>query len=132
MALTVIEVNKATPRDKAYKLSDQKGLYLLVNPSGSKHWKLKYRFAGKEKKLALGSYPEITLAQARDKQLEARQLLMKEVDPGMLKQSRKRSAKEVSKNSFEFIAREWLSVLTEFDGQFYTINDGLTRQLWCG
>lgn len=113
MALTVIKVTKAKPREKAYKLSDQKGLYLLVNPSGSKQWRLKYRFAGKEKKLALGTYPEVSLAQARDKQLEARQMLLKEVDPGMLKQSRKRSAKEVSKNSFEFIAREWHS-------RFYT------------
>ena len=73
--LTDVGVRNARPREKAFKLSDEKGLYLLVETSGSKLWRLKYRFANKEKKLALGVYPEVTLAQARERQLEARRLL---------------------------------------------------------
>ncbi|MCL5272695.1 MAG: tyrosine-type recombinase/integrase [Gammaproteobacteria bacterium] len=105
--LTVLKINSAKPKEKAYKLTDQKGLYLLVNPSGSKLWKLKYRFAGKEKKLSLGAYPEISLAEAREKQIDARRMLMNDVDPGLLKQSKKRSLRESAENSFESIAREW-------------------------
>ncbi len=107
MLLTVLKVNNAKPREKAYKLFDQKGLYLLISTSGSKLWKLKYRFAGKEKKLSLGAYPEITLAEAREKQIDARRLLMNDIDPGLLKQSKKRSLREAAENSFELIAREW-------------------------
>jgi len=107
MALTVLKITNAKPKEKHYKLSDQKGLYLLITPSGSKLWKFKYRFAGKEKKLSLGAFPEITLADAREKQVDARRLLMNEIDPGLLKQSRKRSLREAAENSFESIAREW-------------------------
>jgi hypothetical protein len=63
MALTVVQVKNAKAKEKAYKLADERGLYLLINPNGSKLWKLKYRFAGIEKKLSLGGFPEISLAQ---------------------------------------------------------------------
>lgn len=72
MALTVVQVKNVKPKEKAYKVADEKGLYLLVNPNGSKLWKLKYRFGGVEKKLSLGAYPEVTLAAARSARDEAR------------------------------------------------------------
>lgn len=112
MPLTVVQVKNAKPRDKAYKLSDERGLYLLVNPNGSKLWKLKYRFAGIEKKLSLGKFPEVTLADAREAREEARRHLAKEIDPGVLKNSAKRSRKLAAENSFEAIAREWHAKFT--------------------
>jgi integrase len=99
---------KAKPKDKSYKLSDEKGMYLEVMPSGSKYWRLKYRIAEKEKRLAIGVYPEISLAEARMKRDEARKLISNGTDPGAAKQEKKRTAKIASANSFEVIAREWL------------------------
>ena len=107
MSLTVIQVKAAKPREKAYKLADERGLYLLVNPNGSKLWKLKYRFAGLEKKLSLGAFPTVTLADARDKREDARKHLTNKIDPGILQNSIKRSKKIATENSFEAIAREW-------------------------
>jgi Arm domain-containing DNA-binding protein/integrase-like protein len=112
MALTVVQVKNAKPREKAYKLADERGLYLLVNPNGSKLWKLKYRFAGIEKKLSLGAFPEITLAAARDAREEAKKQLTNHIDPGILKNSIKRSQKEAAANSFEALAREWHAKFT--------------------
>lgn len=79
---------------------------------GSKLWKLKYRFAGLEKKLSLGAYPEVSLAAARDVREEARKQLVNNIDPGILKNSIKRSKKLVGENSFEAIAREWHTKFT--------------------
>lgn len=93
--------------DGAYKLSDEKGLYLLVNPTGSKWWRLKYRIGGKEKLLALGTYPEVSLARAREKRDEARKLLADGIDPGAAKQEKKRADKLAHANNFEAVAREW-------------------------
>ena len=72
MALTHVAIKNAKPREKAYKLSDEKGLFLLVTPAGGKYWRLKYRFGGKEKQLALGVSPEVSLAEAREKRDKAR------------------------------------------------------------
>ena len=107
MTLTVVQVKNAKPREKAYKLADEKGLYLLVNPNGSKLWKQKYRFAGIEKKLALGAFPTVSLAEARNKREDARKQLTNNIDPGVLQNSIKRSKKTAAENSFEAIAREW-------------------------
>ncbi|MFZ2776955.1 MAG: integrase arm-type DNA-binding domain-containing protein [Candidatus Rickettsiella isopodorum] len=93
-------------------MADERGLYLLINPNGSKLWKLKYRFAGFEKKLSLGAYPEVSLAAARDVREEARKQLVNNIDPGILKNSIKRSKKLVAENSFEAIAREWHAKFT--------------------
>ncbi len=112
MTLTVIQVKNAKPREKAYKLADGRGLYVLVNPNGSKLWKLKYRFAGIEKKLSLGKFPDITLVDARNTREEARKQLAKDIDPGVLKNSIKRSKKLNAENSFEAIAREWHAKFT--------------------
>jgi integrase len=109
MPLSDTAARSAKPREKAYKLSDEKGLYLQVDPNGSKFWRLKYRFADKERKLRIGCYPEVTLARAREHQLEARRLLADGIDPGEQKKQTKRSAKIAAASSFEAIAREWLS-----------------------
>ena len=70
MSLTALQVQKAKPKDKPYKLADGRGLYLLINPNGSKLWKFKYRLNGAERKLSIGSYPDVCLAAARDKHRE--------------------------------------------------------------
>ena len=75
MALTNIKCKSAKPKDKPYKMFDGGGLYLLVNPTGSKLWRMKYRYLGKEKLLSFGSYPIVTLADARDEKNEAKKLL---------------------------------------------------------
>ena len=80
MALTDIKVRTAKPTDKQYKLTDGSGMHLLVHPNGSKYWRLQYRYDGKQKMLALGVYPEITLADARARRDEARKLLANGVD----------------------------------------------------
>ena len=82
MALTATAVKQAKSKEKQYKLSDGRGLYLLVHPNGSKYWRFKYRYAGKEKRLALGVYPDVTLANAREAAPEARETLAKGIDPG--------------------------------------------------
>lgn len=107
MALTHNEIKNAKPREKAYKLSDGDGLFLLISPNGSKYWRFKYYFNGKEKLLALGVYDQITLAEARLKRNKARSLLNNEIDPGHSKQENKRLNKIAAENSFESIAREW-------------------------
>ena len=109
MALIETVVRNAKARDKTYKLSDAKGLYLQVEVNGSRLWRLKYRFLGKEKKLALGAYPEVGLAQARDRQLDARRLLANGVDPGEHRKQEKRAAKVMAANSFEAVGREWFA-----------------------
>ena len=75
MALTNIAINKAKPTDKAYRLADSSGLYLQVTPAGAKCWRMKYRFLGKEKVLAIGQYPHVSLLDAREARDKAKKLL---------------------------------------------------------
>lgn len=98
--LTATEAKQAQPREKDYKLFDEKGLFLLVKKNGSKYWRFKYRFNGKEKLLAIGVYPEITLAHARKERDEARVKIRNGIDPS--------AAKQPAGDTFEAIAREWL------------------------
>ena len=107
MALTDTKVRSLKARDKQYKISDGRGLFLVVTPTGSKYWRLKYRFADREKSLAIGVYPDVTLAEARDKTHEARKMLANDIDPGTEKQNKKRARKLAAANTFETIAREW-------------------------
>jgi integrase len=109
MPLTDVKIRNAKPREKAHKLADEKGLYLLVAPNGSKYWRLKYRYLGKEKVLALGLYPDISLADARDKRDDARKMLGNGTDPNAVKQIAKRSSDLATKDSFGTIAREWFA-----------------------
>lgn len=105
MALTDTAVRNAKPREKAYKLFDGGGLFLLVNPKGSRYWRLKYRYNRKEKLLALGVYPDIGLKEARNRRDEARKQLANEIDPSLARKSSK--AAQSDANGFEAVAREW-------------------------
>jgi len=107
MPLSDTSIKNAKPRDKAYKLSDEKGLYLEVAPSGGKWWRLKFRFNGKENRLSLGVYPEVTLKQARERRDDARKLLADGIDPSAHRQATRASRTIAAANSFEVIAREW-------------------------
>jgi len=107
MRLTNTACKSAKPARKAYKLADGGGLYLEVVPSGSKYWRLKYRFAGKEKRLALGVYPQIALAEARELREIAKKQLSSGIDPSFAKQERKRQLALDAENTFEVVAREW-------------------------
>lgn len=107
------KIKASKPLDKPYKLADEKGMYLLISPNGGKYFRLKYRFAGKEKVLALGVYPEITLKQARIERDKAKVLLTQGIDPLAAKQV----IKEEKLNTVEYVAREW------FDSTAHTIND---------
>lgn|SRR3990167_2339672 len=107
MPLKDATCRNAKPREKAYKLADEKGLYLFIKPNGTKLWRLKYRFLGKEKSLSIGIYPDVSLQAARNARDNARTQLADKIDPGLAKQVSKRSAIEAAENSFEAIAREW-------------------------
>jgi len=97
----------AKPKEKTYKLADGGGLYLEVTPKGSKLWRLKYRFLKKQKKLSIGVYPIITLAEARNHREEAKKLLANNLDPASVKQEMKQGREQEAANTFEVIAREW-------------------------
>lgn len=107
MPLTEVKIKSAKAKEKPYKLADEQGLYLLVNPNKSKLWKHKYRYDGKEKKLSYGSYPEVSLAEARRKRDESRRLLSDDIDPGLHKKERKLARILGAENSFELVALEW-------------------------
>ncbi|MFN7186287.1 MAG: tyrosine-type recombinase/integrase [Alphaproteobacteria bacterium] len=109
MPLTQIAIKNAKAAKKPLKLFDGGGLYLLIQPSGGKWWRYKYRFAGKEKLLALGSYPDVSLAQARESHVEARKTLAEGNDPSEVKKEEKRLTIIKHENSFEVAAREWHS-----------------------
>jgi len=139
MALTDIQVRTAKPQAKDYKLTDGEGLFLLVAISGGKRWRLKYRFGGKEKLLALGTYPDVSLLEARNKRHEARNQLAHGIDPGGERKALKQTEhekQEIIENSFEIVAREWH---TKFSGQWteghaVTIMSRLERDVfpWLG
>ncbi|HAE8194474.1 TPA: tyrosine-type recombinase/integrase [Salmonella enterica subsp. indica] len=107
MALTDRAIVHAKPCGKPYKLSDSHGLYLLVNPNGSKRWYIKYRFVNKEKKLALGPYPLLTLAQARRMREEAQLLLISGIDPSAHRKAERLAV--TPEHTFESVAREWVT-----------------------
>ena len=106
MPLSDQAVKKAKPTDKPYKLTDGKGLYVLVNASG-KYWRMNYRFNDKRLTLALGIYPDVSLSRAREKLAEARTLLADGIDPSEARKHRKLADMAASANSFEVVAREW-------------------------
>ncbi|SPA46775.1 tyrosine-type recombinase/integrase [Cupriavidus taiwanensis] len=107
MPLTDTAARNAAPREKPYRLADGSGMYLEISPAGGKYWRLKYRFAGKEKRLALGVYPEVTLAEARKRRERAREKLAAGIDPSEVKRAEKRTLRLNAENSFEAVAREW-------------------------
>jgi integrase len=124
MPLTDTAIKNAKPGKAQRKLTDEKGLYLLIHPNGSKYWRFKYRIGGREKLLALGVYPDIPLASrvkkdetgellkikgARELRDEARELVAQGIDPGENRKARKAAKQDQAANSFEVIAREWFA-----------------------
>jgi integrase len=107
MPLTDTAVKRAKPGPRPMKLSDGKGMYLLVNPTGSKLWRWKYRVLGKEKVMALGAYPDVSIAQARDSLAIARKLLATGVDPVTQRKADRQASLTAAENSFEAVARKW-------------------------
>ena len=107
MNLTNLAVKNAKPSDKIRRLFDGRGLYLEVSPSGGKWWRLKYRFGGKEKRLSLGVYPDISLQKARQRREDMRQMVSDGIDPGENRKAQKKATRSKESNSFEVIAREW-------------------------
>ena len=108
--LTDIQVKNAKSKEKPYKLADGGGLYIEVMPTGSKLWRMKFKQAtGKESRLAFGSYPEVSIVQAREKRDAARRLKVEGVDPGQAKKDKERIAGEQAAQTFEKLAREWHS-----------------------
>lgn len=107
MPLNDVAVRQAKPTEKARKLADERGMYLLIQPTGGKLWRLDYRFEGKRKTLALGSYPDVSLAEARKARDRARELLAVGTDPASAKRESKQARVEAVANAFEAIGREW-------------------------
>lgn len=109
MPLTDVKCRNAKPKDKAYKLSDAGGLFLFVTKAGNKIWRMKYRFpkGGKEKLLVIGEYPIISLTEAREKQMEAKKLLLQNIDPMITKKEELETLKENLENTFKDVAFAW-------------------------
>jgi integrase len=109
MRLTDVAIRKAKPRDRAYKLTDGRGLTLLVQPSGAKWWRLRYRFNGVEKMLSLGVYPDVSLVEARERHASARRSLAANIDPS----AERHAARRTAEHTFGFVARSWLRSLED-------------------
>lgn len=113
--LTYIQINAAKPRAKAWNLSDSQNLYLVIQPNGSKLWRFNYRFLDKQKKLHLGGWPTISLAEARARRDEAKRKIAEGIDPALEKKRARIAAKYAAANTFQAVAEEWL-VKCERDG----------------
>lgn len=109
MALTELEIKKAKTTSNPYKLADGGGMFLLIHKNGGKYWRMDYRFNGTRKTLALGVYPDVSLADARNRRDDARKLLANGVDPSEVKKAQAASIVANTENSFEAIAREWFN-----------------------
>jgi integrase len=117
MPLTDTAVRAAKPREKSYKMADERGLYLLLTTSGGKLWKLKFRLLGKEKKLSLGAYPEVSLAKARKLRDAARERLADGEDPALDKRKAKAAARLKAGVTFAGVAREYIERKMVGDGR---------------
>lgn len=107
MALSDVQLRALKPAEKPFKISDSKGLYVLVTPNGSRLWRLAYRFQGKQKLLALGAYPDVSLRAAREGMEAAKDLLSEGVDPGMARKTAKRKKRVADGHTFRSVADEW-------------------------
>lgn len=107
MKLTNIACKNAKPREKAYKMADGAGMYLEVAPNGSKYWRMKYKFMGKENRLSFGVYPDVSLLEAREKRDIAKKQLREDKDPVQVRKEAKLERKINYENNFEAVAREW-------------------------
>lgn len=136
MAITDIIARTAKAKDKPYKFSDGDSLFLLVTPTGGKWWRFKYRFGGKEKLLSLGTYPEVSLADARERREAARKQVAASIDPGEVRKAQKSATVAGCENSFEVVAREWNGMFEKTWSTVHadTIMDRLTKDIfpWLG
>ena len=107
MSLNDLKIRNAKPQNKPYKLSDSAGLFLLITQTGAKYWRLKYRFQSKEKLLAIGIYPVISLSEAREKRDQAKKQIANGIDPNVFKKITKQTSKTMLEGHFEFVAKEW-------------------------
>lgn len=132
MALTNVAITNAKPRDKNYRLYDEKGLYLEVTPAGGKLWRMKYRFGRKEKRLAIGPYPEVGLKPAREARDAARSLLANGTDPSAHKKLQKAAQTKHTDGAFETLAREWHAGKSRVWSTIHSKNvlDRLTRNVF--
>ena len=121
MALTDTSIRNAKPGPKPKKVFDERGLFLLVQPSGGKLWRLKYRYLGKEKKLSLGIYPDVSLKVARERRDEARTILANGTDPATVKAARKDEAKEAAANTFASFGEEYVAKMEREERAAVTI-----------
>lgn len=118
MPLTDLAIRRAQPKDTAWKLFDEKGLHLIISPTGSKRWHLKYHFENKERRIALGPYPEVSLKAARRKRDEARALVEDGKDPSRERKAALQEAKLAARNTFETVARDYIN---------YRVADGIAE-----
>lgn len=107
MKLTDTACKNAKPAEKSYKRFDGGGLYMEIMPNGSKLWRLKYRYLGAERRLSLGAYPLVTLAEPRESRDEIKKLLMRDVDPASAKRERRSEIIRNAENTFQAVAMEW-------------------------
>ena len=107
--LSDTRIRNAKPKDKSYKLFDERGLYLIIDTTGRRHWRLRYYFRGKEKLISLGPYPYVSLKRAREKREEARTLIIEGIDPALKRKAEKFAQGE----TFEAVAEEWLTLQTK-------------------
>jgi integrase len=107
MRLSTAKIQNATAQEKTVRLFDGRGLYLEIAPTGSRWWRFKYRFAGKEKRISLGVYPDVGLKKARDRRDEMRKLVADGIDPSAARKQQKLMALDAAANTFEAVAREW-------------------------
>ena len=124
MALTDTKIRNAKPKEKLYKLSDGQGLQLFINPNGSKYWRYAYRFGGKQKTLAIGVYPDVSLAKARERHGEARKLLKEGIDPMENRKDQQRAQAIAMMNTFELVAKAW------YEHWRQGVSEGHSRQVW--
>lgn len=124
MKLSATKVDKTKSQEKDFKLSDGRGLFLLVKKNGGRYWRLSYRYLNQQKTLALGVYPDISLAQAREKTTEAKKLIASGEDPGQIKKIRKQNQLEDSQNTFKSIAFEW------FETKIQHMSEGHKKRVW--
>ena len=110
MALVDKNIKEAKPREKVYKLFDGGGLHIEIVPTGGKLWRYDYRFEGKQQRLALGKYPDVSIKEARKRHQAAREQLAQGINPMAAKKAHKAAGKERSANSFEVVAREWFDI----------------------
>lgn len=125
--LTDTQIRKAKPAEKPYKLTDSNGLYIVINPNGSKLWRYRFRLDGKESVFAIGAYPDISLAEAREKRKEARLLVQHGINPAKDRAEKKRQNARQNRNTFEAIAEEYLASKTISDGGIKAIHRMLRK-----